>query len=133
MHPPPAPTLPWLLTAQARRGWQCLLAALVVMVCWLAFSPDPPPAADTGWDKANHALAFAVLGFTAEFAFWPLRWRRWTNVVGLLGLGVVIELVQTRIPGRSGEWPDLLADAVGLALGLLAAAPALARLGARRG
>ncbi len=132
MRPTSTIALPWLLGPHARRTWLGLLVAQIVVVCWLAFSPEPPPAADTGWDKANHALAFSVMSCTAEFAIWPLRARRWITVTGLLGLGGLIEGVQTRIPGRSGEWPDLLADGVGIALGLLAAAWLLALLGARR-
>jgi VanZ family protein len=112
--------LPWWLAAPARRGWQVVLALLATVICWLAFSPAPPPQVDTGWDKANHALAFATLAVTAELAFWTLRGRRWRNAAGLMAFGAFIEVVQSRIPGRSGEWPDLVADAVGVALGLLA-------------
>jgi VanZ family protein len=113
---------PWYLGAAARRGWQLLLALLVVAVAVLAFSPEPPDSIDTGWDKTNHLLAFAALAFSAEGAFWPQVSRRWRNSAALMAYGVFIELVQTQIPGRSGEVPDLLADAAGIALGLLLAA-----------
>ena len=123
-HGSPRWLAPW-----ARRLWQVLLGALALAICWLAFSPAPPPAADTGWDKANHALAFAVLAVTAELAFWPWTRRRWFTALGLLAFGGFIELVQTQIPERTGEWPDLLADGSGIALGLLlvAAVQGLAR------
>jgi VanZ family protein len=126
---PPLHALPWWLAPGARRLWQLLLVALALAVCWLAFSPTPPPTADTGWDKANHALAFAVLAVTAELAFWPMYRRRWFTALGLLAFGGFIELVQTQIPERAGEWPDLLADGSGIALGLalVAAAQGLAR------
>lgn len=101
-----------------QRCWQGLLLVLATVVCWLAFSPVPPPAADTGWDKANHALAFAVLAVVAELACWFKARRRALTAAGLLAFGAFIELVQTQIPQRSGEWPDLLADATGIALGL---------------
>lgn len=116
------PPGPLLLRPAARRGWMLVLALLVVQVGVLAFSPDPPTAIDSGWDKANHLLAFAALAFSAEAAFWPLPARRWRNGAALMSYGVFIELVQTLIPGRSGELPDLLADAAGIALGLLLAA-----------
>jgi VanZ family protein len=107
--------------------WRLLLAGLVLAVCWLAFTPDPPPAADTGWDKLNHVLAFFALAFCGWFACGPARHRvRWV-VLGTLAFGVFVEAVQTQIPGRSGEWPDLLADAVGVAGGL-----ALASVASRR-
>lgn len=119
MFAPPLDSLPWCLTPVARRGWQLILVILALVICWLAFSPAPPPAADTGWDKANHGLAFGVLAVTAELAFWPLPRRRWRNAFWLLAFGAFIELVQTQIPERTGEWPDLLADGVGIAIGLL--------------
>lgn len=118
--------LPWWLSPGARRVWQLVLLILAMVICWLAFSPAPPPAADTGWDKANHGLAFGVLAITAELAFWPLPRRRWRNALGLLAFGAFIELVQSQIPERSGEWPDLLADGVGIGLGLLAVATVVA-------
>lgn len=120
------PAAPPRLSLATRRACQLALAVLASAVCWLAFNPDPPPAAEPGWDKANHVLAFVALGLTAELAFWPLPARRWRNAAGLLIFGGWIELVQTRIPGRAGEWPDLLADAVGITLGLLLAALAMA-------
>ncbi|MFN8892561.1 MAG: VanZ family protein [Betaproteobacteria bacterium] len=39
----------------------------------------------------------------------------------MLAYGVFIELVQSRIPGRAASGWDVLADAAGIALGLLAA------------
>lgn len=130
MTPPPLPASRWWLAPRARRLWQALLVALALAVCWLAFSPAPPPAADTGWDKANHTLAFGVLAVTAELALWPWPRRRWLTALGLLAFGGFIELVQTQIPERTGEWPDLLADGSGIALGLLLVA-ALQRLAGR--
>ncbi|MBK9363989.1 MAG: VanZ family protein [Rubrivivax sp.] len=122
-----AAPLPWWLHPSARRWWRALLALLLLAVAWLAFSPAPPPQADTGWDKANHALAFAVLAAVAELAVWPHPARRWLTVVGLLAYGALIEGVQSRLPPRSGEWSDLAADAAGIAIGLLLAAPLLRR------
>ena len=102
-------------------------------ICWLAFSPNPPPQADTGWDKLNHALAFAALAVCGWFA-WGDGQRRVVAVavaVWAFAFGVFIELVQTQIPGRSGEWPDLVADAVGIAAGLAIAALAVKTLSGR--
>lgn len=104
----------------ALRVARVLLAAAVLGVAWLAFDPHPPPAADTGWDKSNHALAFAVMAILA-WAGWPGPARRpWQVTAWLMAYGAFIEGVQSQIPGRSGEWPDLLADAAGIAIGLAA-------------
>jgi VanZ family protein len=88
--------------------------------------PRPPSAADTGWDKLNHVLAFAGPCF-AGLAALPQATRHAAMrlALGLVAWGGALELLQTRLPPRSGEWADLLADAVGVALG--AALYALAR------
>lgn len=123
---------PWWLRPPAQWGWRALLALLLLTVAWLAFSPAPPPRADTGWDKANHALAFAVLALLADLALWPRPARRRLIVAGLLAYGAVIEVGQSRLPPRSGEWGDLAADAVGIGIGLLLAALLLRRGTVRR-
>ena len=115
-HDPLAPVPRWLSPA-ARRGWGAVLLVLMVVIAWLAFSPRPPPQVDTGWDKSNHLLAFGALAVAAELASWPWPRRRWVTGLGLLAYGGMIELVQSQIPQRSGEWPDLLADAIGILLG----------------
>ncbi|MFO1330150.1 MAG: VanZ family protein [Rubrivivax sp.] len=105
--------------AQLRVASRALLLPTLAAVTWLALVPAPPPQADTGWDKANHAMAFAVLALLAEGGWGPGRAR--AIAAALLAYGALIELLQTQLPPRSGEWGDWLADAVGVALGLLAA------------
>lgn len=76
-----------------------------------------PPAAhlpSTGWDKANHALAFALLALLGLAAY-PARAAR--VLLGLLAFGAAIELLQSLTGYRTAEWLDLLADAVGVAAG----------------
>jgi len=104
---------PWPATA----GWRWLWAALLLGTCWLAFDPYPPPGIDTGWDKLNHALAFASLMLVGCRAF--LRARRRDLAIGLamLAFGILIEAVQSQIPGRDADWHDVVADAVGIAIG----------------
>ncbi len=51
-----------------------------------------------------------------------LAWRRlsWRPVVlVLLAYGGAIELIQSQLPPREGDWADLLADGIGIGLGLL--------------
>ena len=85
-------------------------------VTWLALTPHPPRGASLGWDKANHASAFAALTLLARLA-WPRR--SWKLVaLAMLACGGAIELIQSQIPERDGEWLDLLADAVGISIGL---------------
>jgi VanZ family protein len=70
------------------------------------------------WDKAQHALAFAVLTAGACL-LWPRATVR--VVVGMIAYGAALELAQWAVGWRFAEWSDLLADAVGVvvAVGLL--------------
>ena len=108
----------------ALHAWRITLLVLVVVVGWLALSPKPPPRVDLGWDKLNHACAFAALAAAACFS---LRFERArpAALLALLVYGGLIEIAQTNVPGRNGEWADLLADAVGIAIGALLAAALL--------
>lgn len=104
-----------------RRLWQALFVLFFIAVSYLALSPAPPDGISTGWDKSNHALAFASLAFSGRLA-WTRR--PWPLFMALLAYGGAIELLQLNIPNRDGDWHDLLADAVGIALGLVASAKA---------
>lgn len=95
--------------------WRLLLWTLVAGVTWLAVSPRPPASADLGWDKLNHASAFIALAFCACQAHAGARWR---SMAALLAYGVLIELLQSQVPNRSADPVDVLADALGIALGV---------------
>ena len=104
------------------RWWKAAFFAMLVIVLWLALSPRPPAAIDTGWDKLNHALAFGALALSGRFGFPGSHARAAVIALGLFGFGIAIELLQTFVPSRSAEVNDVLADVVGIAVGLLAAA-----------
>lgn len=116
---------------RARGVWALWLVALSLYVLMQALSPHPR-GPSLGWDKANHAAAFAALAFSGLFAFRaqarPLFWVSFL----LFALGLGIEIGQLYVPGRSADWADLLADAVGIALGLGIAAGLAQSLERRR-
>jgi len=99
--------------------WRALLALLLLLISWLAFSPKPLEGIDTGWDKVNHLLAFFTLAAVSALSLQEGPRRHRKVALGLLAYGIFIELVQTQVPGRSAEAADVLADMVGVALGLL--------------
>lgn len=107
-----------------RRLW--LLAgfciALFIAVVCLMPSRNLPKVGVS--DKFEHVLAFGVLAFW----FGSIVARRSLLLLGLalVGFGGLIELGQGAMGwGRSAEWSDLLADAVGVIAGLLLAATPL--------
>jgi VanZ family protein len=89
-------------------------AVCLVVVMALALAPPQVPTPTTGWDKANHALTFAVLA-ALGYAAYPRRIA--AVLVGLLAYGGSIELLQGLTDYRTAEWLDWGADGVGLAVG----------------
>jgi VanZ family protein len=117
-HPLSSSPYPFI---QTRRTWRWLTVLLVAVVAWLALTPAPPSSLDTGWDKLNHALAFAAMTWTSSFGFPAKGWRRAMPLLALFAFGAAIEVIQRWVPSRSSDWHDLLADMVGIAAGALLA------------
>ena len=77
----------------------------VIMAC----IPEPPQIPGQPFDKAQHAIAFAVLTLLAQWSY-PAA-RKWQIVVSLAALGALIEAAQA-IPAvnRDASLLDWLAD-----------------------
>jgi len=97
--------------------WRWALLLLAGLVAVLALTPTPPRQMDLGWDKLNHAMAFAALAVCAVFGWPNSRAARLAVLLALLVYGGAIELLQRLVPNRSGEWADLGADAIGIGIG----------------
>ena len=72
-------------------------------------------------DKVAHFLAFFILMIWFSGVF-RVRLTPWV-ALGLLGFGILIEIIQSRLPYRSAELADVMFNAGGilLAWGLAAA------------
>lgn len=99
-----------------RPALQITTLFLIIVIAWLAFRPAAGADAGLPWDKANHALALAVLTGVSALG-WPRLGFGRLAVIMLLG-GIVIELVQG-LPavGRDADVWDVVADMVGVGLG----------------
>src|ERR1700761_5866126 len=87
------------------------LACAILLYITLAPGKDVP-GVGLVWDKAEHALAWAVL--TGAGLLLSTR-RRWAIGVFAFAFGAAIEVLQATLPfGRDGEWRDLAADTVGI-------------------
>ena len=104
--------------ARWQPAWRAVLLILMCVAAWFAFIPATPSAQPDGADKVEHLLAFASLGLAASFTASPGLRRSLQVAAGLMLYGGFIELVQTQLPTRNGDWADLLADAAGAAVGL---------------
>ncbi|MGI9216689.1 MAG: VanZ family protein [Hydrogenophaga sp.] len=89
------------------------LALLVLTTLSLMPTGMLPPQVFSLWDKAQHAIGFGGLTLLGLLAF-PNR--RMLLPLLLLAHGGLIEVAQAATGWRHGEWLDLLADAVGIAV-----------------
>jgi len=88
--------------------WVCVLVVLA-----LALMKPSHYMPTTGWDKANHALAFAVLTMLGALGY---PGRLWRLLAALLAYGVLIEILQGFTGYRDSDWHDVIADGAGLLL-----------------
>ncbi len=95
-----------------------VLAVTVLVSLAVLFTPgDGVPSAPPGVDKLVHLALFAALALAGRWA--GIRGR--ALAVLLVVYAAVSEVVQALTPlQRSGSVADLLADVLGVALGLLA-------------
>jgi len=97
------------------------LAALTALLSWLSLTPAPPKIDHgiLGWDKFQHALAYALLTLAAGRAFrrlsFPFRatWLSAAVYAALVGGGLEVLQGLSRT-GRFADWADLLADLLGI-------------------
>ncbi|MCL7943097.1 VanZ family protein [Marinobacter sp. ATCH36] len=97
--------------------WRVMLVLSAVAIMYLATTSEPYPIPSSDNDKLNHVLAFLQLTIVTRLA-WPGLSRLWI-APGLLAFGVAIEIVQAQLPYRTFAGADILADAAGIAIGLL--------------
>lgn len=93
---------------------------LVLLVSvYVLFAPRPGgPEGPPGADKAVHLLLFLLLALTSRARFGP----RPGVLALLLAYAALSEVAQAvLLPARSGDLPDVVADAAGVGLGWLLA------------
>lgn len=114
------------LAPERRREARLAFGVVFALATIIALLPGGPGRASLiGWDKLDHLAAFAALALLARMG-WPSLSRPWLAGM-LLVYGVVLEAAQAHpLVGRTASVSDMIADALGIALGL-----ALAWSGAR--
>lgn len=90
----------------------------IALVCLIALNPHARTTPGVGWDKLNHLLAFTTLSLSAWWAHPGVRWRA---MLALFLFGLLIEVLQSTMPAHQAEFGDLLADVLGIAVGVWSA------------
>jgi len=106
-----------MLQLRRRRLWIALSTVLLAAVFFVCLQPGPGFPAPAGLDKVEHLAAYVLLAlwFTGLVA----RGRYWVVATGLLMLGLLIEVLQWRMNlGRSAEGLDMLANTLGVGIGI---------------
>ena len=111
----------WVKPLRRRTAWLALWlcgVTVLVVVCLLPTTDLPKVDLD---DKIEHALAFVLLAGSAVQLF--ERWRALLVVaLGLLALGIGIEFAQAAFTTtRAMAAGDVVADAIGIAVGIATA------------
>lgn len=114
---------------QKQTVWLTLSFGLAATIAVLTLIPQVEmPAGPHGLDKLYHMAAFAALVFPTALLR-PGRWRS-AGFIAIL-YGGIIEIIQPAF-GRSSDMSDLLADALGVAGGILLGLAARRILNRRR-
>ncbi len=111
-----------MLSLRYARRWQIAGIGLLAMVLAGALLPadwfwsEGPDSPFFVSDKWVHGVTFAALAlwFSGQYA----RRSYWRLIMGLVAFGLLIEMTQRMVSYRTAEWMDLLADLLGLAVGM---------------
>jgi VanZ family protein len=111
--------LAFLLHPRVRRGFFVVWCLAWLVVAVLMLRPAPALVAEVS-DKLLHGTGYTLMtAAIASFCHSPRRLLGWALLTLLLSVG--LELGQLLVPERSFEPGDLLANAAGVALGMLLA------------
>jgi len=97
--------------------FRVLLLLCTLVIEFLATTTIHIDVVESLWDKANHFSAFFVLYILLSFAFRKLSIG--SKVILLLAYGMQIEIVQSFIDGRYFSLLDVVADSIGIFIGVV--------------
>ena len=99
-----------------RRTWIALGMVIIAAIWILSLIPNPPQIGVEGEDKAGHFVAYGIL-----MLWWSQILIRSNDrliiAAAFVTMGIVIEFVQGWTGWRTFEVADMVADAIGVALG----------------
>ena len=103
-----------------RALWLAIGWGLVATIVWLSVTPRPPDIGIEHGDKLGHFAAYGAVMFWF-CQLYPRLAARAAYAAGFIAMGVALEFVQRSLGYRTFEVLDMVADAVGVGLGLVVA------------
>jgi len=99
------------------KKFQIMFYVCLITIEYLATTTQEIKPLEHTWDKANHFIAFMTL-----YVLLSLAYRKLSVVMKialLLAFGMQIEIVQYFIPGRDFSFLDVVADSIGILIGIV--------------
>ena len=97
--------------------YKILFYTCLISIEFLATTTLKIEVVESIWDKANHFIAFFVLYILLSLAY--KKFKTITKFILLVLFGMQIEIVQHFIDGRYFSLMDVVADTIGIILGIL--------------
>lgn len=107
--------------------WKAAGWLLVLAIIAFSLMPAPPDLGVNQGDKLGHLAAYGLVTLWLAQPYTALR-QRIRLALGMVALGIALEYAQRATGYRSFEIADMVADALGVAIGWLAAPPRLPNL-----
>lgn len=105
-----------ILTPQRHLLPRLLFIVWAIAIAWLSLTPSPPTINHSflGWDKFQHAAAYAILTLSGGWAFGATTRAFGRCLILVLIYGGSIELAQGYLTrNRTADWLDFLANLIG--------------------
>lgn len=115
----------YLLDIMIKYLWPAITWSIIVLVLTLIPGEELPNVPVFGIDKIVHVGIFGLLMLLSAAGLYKSSQLNSIRKPGLLALiysvsfGVIIELIQPFVPGRSFSYFDILANTIGVALGYM--------------
>ena len=97
-----------------------LRIGLVLLLAAIAYlSVTPTTSISVGSDKAGHFIAYSVLMINVGLITLPKMKSFRNGIVFSISYGVLMEICQYFVPGRTFSFYDMVANAAGVGLGTI--------------
>lgn len=110
---------PWAAMLLRPRPWVLVWCALAAITSVLYLLPNAGPPGRHQLDKIVHLIAFGAIGFSSVLA--SSRFRLSVPLSMSAVLAMILEWLQSYVPGREYSMLDWTANLVGVVLGIVAA------------